>query len=91
MTARLIQFPSHAVAVDSTDEPDDAPYTGPAPTFAPDATTYTVEQVAYLISLSVDLTREYVENGTIPAIQTADSWEIPRAQFREWVDNLPEA
>ncbi|OLZ46246.1 excisionase family DNA-binding protein [Amycolatopsis keratiniphila] len=91
MTARLFHLPSHANVADQVDEHDDAPYTGPVPTFAPNATTYTVEQAAYLISLSVDLTRDYVENGTIPAIRTADGWEIPRTRFTEWVNNLPEA
>ncbi|MFJ8912053.1 hypothetical protein [Amycolatopsis sp. NPDC102389] len=89
MTARLLHFPNHAVVVDFTDEPDDAPYTGPIPTFAPDATTYTVDQAAYLINLSADLTRDYVENGTIPAIRTEHGWEIPRKRFAEWVDSLP--
>lgn len=91
MTARLLRFPDRTAIDTAADEPDDEPYTGPVPTFAPNATTYTVEQAAYLISLSLDLTREYVENGTIPAIRTADGWEIPRTRFTEWVDNLPEA
>lgn len=91
MTARLNHFPSQAVADTAASQPDDEPYTGPVPDFAGDATAYTVEQVAYLISLSVDLTRGYVEDGTIPAVRTADGWQIPRNRFTEWLNNLPEA
>ncbi|GAA1984361.1 excisionase family DNA-binding protein [Amycolatopsis minnesotensis] len=88
MDAQLIRFPHQT---DTAAPHEDAPYTGPIPTIDPCKTTYTVEQAAYLISLSVDLTREYVEDGTIPAIRTANGWEIPRARFIEWIDNLPEA
>ncbi|MFF4592444.1 hypothetical protein [Amycolatopsis sp. NPDC001319] len=91
MTARLYRFPSLATADTVAGHPDDAPYSGPVPTFDPDATAYTVDQAAYLISLSVDLTRGYVEDGTIPAIRTASGWEVPRNRFTDWINNLPEA
>lgn len=95
MTARLYRFPHQAITTTADTEAghpdDDAPYTGPVPTFAPGATAYTVDQAAYLISLSVDLTRSYVEDGTIPAVRTANGWEIPRTRFTEWINNLPEA
>ncbi|WP_328613266.1 hypothetical protein OHS18_30970 [Amycolatopsis sp. NBC_00355] len=91
MTARLYRFPSPTTADTTAGHPDnDAPFTGPVPTFDPDATTYTVEQAAYLISLSADLTRGYVEDGTIPAVRTANGWEIPRNRFTEWINALPE-
>ncbi|MFF0146434.1 excisionase family DNA binding protein [Amycolatopsis sulphurea] len=91
MTARLYHFPSPATDDMVASGPEDKPYTGPIPTFDPDATAYTVDQAAYLISLSADLTRGYVEDGTIPAIRTANGWEIPRNRFTEWINNLPEA
>jgi excisionase family DNA binding protein len=89
MNARLYRFPSPATADTTADQPDDTPYTGPVPVFDPDATTYTVEQVAYLISLSADVTREWAEDGTIPAVRTGNGWEIPRKRFTEWIDSLP--
>ncbi|GAA3552555.1 hypothetical protein GCM10022222_40230 [Amycolatopsis ultiminotia] len=89
MTARALRFPSRATA--DTGPSQDQPYTGPTPEIDPYATTYTITQAAYLISVSTEQTRQWAENGTIPAIHTDNGWEIPRTRLTDWIGNLPEA
>ncbi|GGM72064.1 hypothetical protein GCM10012275_48260 [Longimycelium tulufanense] len=63
---------------------------GSVPDIAEDRLTYTVAEVAYLLSLSRGVTYRMVREGEIPARRIGRRWVIPRAAFREWLNNLPQ-
>ncbi len=53
--------------------------------------TYTVEEVAELLSLSRGVTYASLRDGTIPAERVGKRWVISRRRLHAWVDGLPVA
>jgi excisionase family DNA binding protein len=53
--------------------------------------TYTVDEVAYLLSLSRGITYQYIREGVIPAERVGRRWVISRKRLHAWVDGLPAA
>lgn len=51
--------------------------------------TYTVEEVAELLSLSRGVTYASLRDGTIPAERVGKRWVISRRRLHAWVDGLP--
>ena len=52
--------------------------------------TYTVDEVAYLLSLSRGITYQYVRDGVIPAERLGRRWLVPRKRFHAWLDGQKE-
>jgi excisionase family DNA binding protein len=66
----------------------------PTPTHAVDPSgvarlTYTVEEVAELLSLSRGITYASLRDGTIPAERVGRRWVISRRRLHAWLDGLP--
>jgi len=53
--------------------------------------TYTVDEVAYLLSLSRGITYQYIREGVIPAERVGKRWVVSRKRLHAWVDGLPAA
>ncbi len=51
--------------------------------------TYTVEEVAELLSLSRGITYQSLRDGTIPAERVGRRWVISRRRLHAWLDGLP--
>ncbi len=51
--------------------------------------TYTVEEVAELLSLSRGTTYASLRDGTIPAERVGKRWVISRRRLHAWLDGLP--
>jgi excisionase family DNA binding protein len=51
--------------------------------------TYTVEEVAELLSLSRGVTYQSLRDGTIPAERVGRRWVISRRRLHAWLDGLP--
>jgi excisionase family DNA binding protein len=70
------------------------PRTGPADDVDQgddDRAVYTVDEVAYLLTLSRSATYAMVRAGQIPARRLGRRWVIPKNRFHTWLDDLPEA
>ncbi|MFG1954338.1 helix-turn-helix domain-containing protein [Micromonospora sp. NPDC048830] len=52
--------------------------------------TYTVQEVAKLLGISLGSTYALVRDGTIPATRLGGRWLIPRARFHAWLDGINE-
>ncbi len=52
--------------------------------------TYTVEEVAQLLSLSRGITYASLRDGTIPAERVGRRWVISRRRLHAWLDGLSE-
>ncbi|GAA2714055.1 helix-turn-helix domain-containing protein [Micromonospora olivasterospora] len=52
--------------------------------------TYTVQEVAKLLGISLGSTYALVRDGTIPATRLGGRWLIPRARFHAWLDGIAE-
>jgi excisionase family DNA binding protein len=68
--------PSGSVVVDQGDD---------------DRAVYTVDEVAYLLTLSRSAAYAMVRAGEIPARRLGRRWVIPKNRFHVWLDDLPEA
>lgn len=51
--------------------------------------TYTVDEVAQLLSLSRGITYASLRDGTIPAERVGRRWVISRRRLHAWLDGLP--
>jgi excisionase family DNA binding protein len=52
--------------------------------------TYTPEEVARMLGLSLAGTYNHLRSGDIPARKVGARWIIPRRQFHDWLDGLCE-
>ena len=50
--------------------------------------TYTVDEVAQLLSLSRGITYASLRDGTIPAERVGRRWVISRRRLHTWLDEL---
>jgi excisionase family DNA binding protein len=50
--------------------------------------TYTVDEVAQLLSLSRGITYASLRDGTIPAERVGRRWVISRRRLHAWLDGL---
>jgi excisionase family DNA binding protein len=51
--------------------------------------TYTVEQAACLLGVSMGVAYQLVRDGVIPAHRIGRRWLIPRKALHAWLDNAP--
>jgi excisionase family DNA binding protein len=51
--------------------------------------TYTVEQAARLLGVSMGVAYQLVRDGVIPAHRIGRRWLIPRKALHAWLDNAP--
>lgn len=54
------------------------------------ALTYTVAEVAYMLSLNLGGTYRMIRSGDIPARKLGGRWVVPRKAFHEWLDSCEE-
>lgn len=65
--------------------PDAAPDRGrPAPV---GSLTYTVAEVAHMLSLNLGGTYRMIRSGDIPARKLGGRWVIPRRAFHDWLES----
>jgi excisionase family DNA binding protein len=85
----VIPFPEPREPLDGQ-PPDEDSYQGPVPDIDPDATLYTLTEVAYLLNLSREVTAEYLTDGTIPGGSLiGGGWLVSRRRLEAWLDDLP--
>ena len=54
----------------------------------PTSQTYTVREVAKLLSINVGVTYDLIRKGEIPAKRLGKRWLVPRQLFHAWLNDI---
>jgi excisionase family DNA binding protein len=87
MSDNVIPFPSVPDPFDG-DPFTEAQYDGPAVRIRPNATIYTLNEVAYLLDIPRRDVEEELIEGVIPGTPIGDDWLIDRTRYETWLDGL---